>query len=427
MIIRLSIIFVVVIGVVFIANQGRYENRTPEIMPTSNPLSTENQLALMLAVQNGSEWQTDTQRLYVDLSYARNDDAPLRVFLGNGGQPRSSDLIYFRTHAEQALHAENITLARQLLESILMVNAQDTVAHYQLGLTWLTEDHEKASFHLSNAVIDPRFRDTSEQLMLILNDPPEDIYALVQVLVNAEEWQVAARLLSAQIQETPLDYFAYAYRGYVLSQQGKNPIPDFEVALGLAPDNPLPYYFLGLHWRDDNRLDDAILAFSEAYSLDPTNAGLAFDVAQIFYQNADFDEAAEWFDIAISLDSTNETWHEQRAAFYAETQYNLEQVGIRLIQVSWSLFPENPHILASLGYANYWLGYYDVAAGQLAQAIDMATGSPRSYYFLGQVMQSRGDRIAAIEAYSAAMRIADDADPYFVLAERALRGMGVTP
>ena len=114
----------------------------------------------------------------------------------------------------------------------------------------MASDPAQADIYLSRAAADNRYVQSTSRLRAAIAEGLVDTYSLSGVLIDLEEWLFAEQILTLTLAENPDDFVSYAYRGYAREQQGKSGLQDFEHALGLAPESPLPYYFLALRWRD---------------------------------------------------------------------------------------------------------------------------------------------------------------------------------
>ncbi len=377
-----------------------------------------NQLLTVQLQAAKTGWTDDLRRQYAYLRAQQGDTSVLLAFLKSDINLIASDLPFLKTLAHQQIVQNNYPQAIFLLEQVLQLDSRADEVRYQLGLLWLTTDREQATNYLQQ--IDPTgplFTNTTQVLTAL---EQSDLLGLGLTLSELGEWLAAEQVLTQLIDQEPMNWQAYLYRGYIRDQRGISGLDDLETALGLADDPALPLYFLGLHWRDfADKPQAAVVAFELATDIDPDNPAIAIEIALSYQQLGRDDLAATWFEYTVRLDPYTVDWHRLRAAFYAEGPP--ESINIQPIEQSLVLFPQDAHLLTSMGYANYKLGQYTTARAQLIEAVRLDPTLPRTQYYYAVTMEQFGDVSAALEGYLAAYesRLAYP-NPYAILAERAL-------
>src|SRR5262249_3925867 len=68
---------------------------------------------------------------------------------------------------------------------------------------------------------------------------------------------------------------------------------ELETARGALPGRPEPDYLLGLIARSEDRVDDAIAAFGRVRAIDPSDAGAATNLGQLYLQQREYAKAIE--------------------------------------------------------------------------------------------------------------------------------------
>jgi tetratricopeptide (TPR) repeat protein len=408
----------------------RTSDATPPPLPIGayDPGLPQNQLLRLQIEHVGtSSWTLANQRQYAELELLRNNPQPLLAYFAAGNPATSNDVPFMKAYARDRL-VDDPDRAIELLNQVITVAPTDAEAYYLLGLLLLTDDPAQAEAYLARAATDDDYADRAGQLREGIRAGLVDVHELAQILIDIEEWRFAEELLTLAIANNINDYVSYAYRGHVREQQGRSGLNDLEHALGLAPESPLPYYFLGLRWREiPSERDTALFALNRAYALAPTNAVFAIELAVTLQAFGDLNQAANWYDVAIGLDPENETWHQQRAAFYAETEYARDTDGLLRIREAHLRFPQNDHILASLGYASYLLGSYDDARTHLNAALAIEQDTARTQYFYGLALDALDDLPGAIAAFTRAVTLAGNNASYGSLAQRQLERLRVAP
>ncbi len=383
-----------------------------------------NQEVYILQQANIAGWTSSLRREYAYLLAQQNNYRPLLALFNSDISLIESDEPFLKMLAYQQMKQGNLAQARHLWEQLLQLAPNDEEAFYQLALLAIPDDITQAMNYLvSLNESSSELGMQADQLLVALQQ--NDLLTLGLLLSEFEEWQTAQRVLTALISVEPMHWQAYLYRSYVRDQQGENGLSDLEIALGLADNPALPLYFLGIHWRTiDENLEAAVAAFELAAKLDPQNASIAIELAITYQEMGHDDLAATWYDAALRLEPHKVEWHRLRAAFYAER--DVEVVDIRPIEQSLVLFPNDAHLLTSLGYAYYQLGDYVMARTYLVQAVELDPNSARTQYYYAVAMEQFGDLSAAIGGYWAAYELrVSSPNTYTILAERALQRLRV--
>lgn len=383
--------------------------QTIATLPPPTATSPGDALVYLLATQ--PEWTDNMQRAYAELRHQMGSDAALLVL-----QPDQRNLTVLHSRVTTSINRQDWQTATEQLRQVLSVSPHDPDANYQLGLILLSEDREQAAIHLDRVIIlRPELASTIQQLQATQTNRE-----LGMVLLDLQEWPFAERAFTFAIREDSQDWVSYVYRGYVRDQSGGNGRIDLETAVGLAPGAALPYYFLGLHWRgkDDNASYEA---FATAYFLEPDNPALAAEVGEALHQLGNNHDAQSWFDAAVALAPDDLRWRRLQAAFYADNDFGLETGGLVKITAALERFPDDPHLLTSLGYAYYLLQQDQEAQQTLEQARALEPNAPRTHYYYGLTLQRRGLTQSAASAYYDAIALAGEATGYGYLAARALQ------
>ncbi len=89
---------------------------------------------------------------------------------------------------------------------------------------------------------------------------------------------------------------------------------EIELALSAAqtaaegsPESPQPFYILGLIAKNQNRTDDAVVAFKQVLEIDPNDVGANVNLGQIYAQQRKYPEAITAFRKAIDAEPYNST------------------------------------------------------------------------------------------------------------------------
>lgn len=377
--------------------------------------------------QNG--WTTASRRQYTNFL---GDHLAIEFFLSDTNELIETDLAGLWVLLNEDIHQLDWLNARDHLQQILTLHPDDTRANYILGLLLAIEDSPSAIAYLDIATLDPLYSFNAGQVqqMVALKLTDETVTALSyyqslgEVLLDGQEWGLAEYAFSQAIAADNFAWTSYMYRGYVRGQLEQDGLSDLETAVALAPNLALPYYFLGLYWRGNERWDFAHEAFAKAYLLDPKNPALAIQIAQTYQGEGNYEEASNWYQVAVSLEPENSDWVAVQTAFYAETAYALEDEGLSIVETAYTQFPDDAEVVTSLGRVYFLLERYEEAGYHISRAVSLDSNNPRARYYYGLFLEAQGDTGGARFAYQDVIRMVGNEAGYGLLAARKLEQLG---
>ena len=239
--------------------------------------------------------------------------------------------------------------------------------------------------------------------------------------MDLTEWGCAERAFGAALVMDNFDWQSYVYRGYVRDQIAGDGLTDLETALALNPSG-LTYYFLGLHYRKIERnLPAARDALAQAYALDPTNPALAAELGSAYQESSDYAAAENWYSLAVSLAPDDVRWQRLRAAFYADANFQLDQVGLAAIQEAYTLTPRDVDVLTSMGAAYFWLFDREQARSYLQQALTIEPDNPRTRYYFALQLEREGDTQGALDSLTFVVQQMGSDEGFGLLAAREIQ------
>jgi tetratricopeptide (TPR) repeat protein len=197
----------------------------------------------------------------------------------------------------------------------------------------------------------------------------------------------------------------------------KKSIDYFEQAIAADPNYALAYagvadaYVLLPGYSGDNPRDcypKAVAAAKKALELDDTLAEARTSLAlAIWYYDFDFSQANREFQRAIELNPNYAIAHQQYGnnTLSAIGRFNdAIAEGKRAVELD----PLSLVINADLGVDYYYARRYDEAIAQLRKLLEMDPGYYFAYVTLGQALEMKGARDAAIAEYQKARALNDD-------------------
>lgn len=398
--------------------------------PTPRPAwvpSMADERAHLLAEIERTGWTDATRGHYARLLDPTDDIQAIGYLLGEVEELSIDDKGVLRLIAENALQRQDWEAVRASIQKILSLDPQDSWANYQLGLLLAIDDPASATNYLTAVATNPTYASDATRInQLVTTRNAEDMAtyfrSLGLALVDIQAWFYAEHAFDSSLALDGVDWFSFAYRGYVRDKHGGDGLNDLETSVGLAPNTALPYYFLGLHYRDTTPQDftKAHDAFATAFLLEPRNPAFAVEIAQTYQFQSQYELAAEWYAIAISNDPSNSQWASLQAAFYADSEYLLDEEGLGLIEDAYRLAPQDASILASLGRAYYVKNDFTQARQYLEEAVQRDPNDPRARYYFATLLAREGDTVAARANFEKVIELAGDQSTYGTLAVRVL-------
>jgi len=394
--------------------------------------NTSDALVHLLAEAEQHGWSNATRQQYAEYRQILGSSQPMLALFTLDPDILGEDIVpVLRDLGMTEVGKQNWEAAVEYLTALVALQPDDTETNYILGLITITEDTRRA-FSYFDAIDRDSPYSTSvnvlREVVLNFSNPvtEADYQSLGLALIELEAWVFAERAFNTAI-AIEQDWLSYTYRGYVRDHIAeKSGFNDYGNALALAPTSPLVYYFLGLHWRQVDDLDASRDAFLNAYFLETTNAAYAVETGRAYQLLGNNIAAEDWFNVAVALEPDNVQWQQLRAAFYANEGFALEEDGVAAIQEAYTLAPENPDILTSLGYAYLQLEDTEMAQNYLELAIALEPNNARAQYIYGLTMTEQQDGEAAIAAFLQAVEIEGTTAGYGLLAARSLQQLGIT-
>ncbi len=177
------------------------------------------------------------------------------------------------------------------LLTIGIVSAQD---NYRLGENYLRQgEFEKAAQVFSN---------------LLKRNPFNTNYLkrLVTCYQEIDQFQKSDSVIRSSLKQMPSQFYLHVELGYNYERQQKKDLAkiEYEIALNAIDQNPNIGGMVGRMFRQNNSLENAILAYEKTMSLNP-NASYEFQVAQIYGEKGDF---SRMFNSYINLIDKNENY-----------------------------------------------------------------------------------------------------------------------
>lgn len=304
--------------------------------------------------------------------------------------------------------------ATQTIEALLALDPQNPQVNLWLGILLLPESGAKNYLEVSAASPNP-----SQALAIALLSTDYQPKEIGLQLMEAELAGFAIRFLSLALERDGLDYIAYAYRGLARDQVGGDGYFDIQNAIALAPDDPLGYYALGLHYRQTADYDLSQQAMSDAQLLEPENPALVAELGAAFQLTNNLAEAESWYQQAITLAPDDLRFISLLAAFYADSNYlGAENTAYEMVAQAAQAHPQEATIQTSWGRMQFHQGELEGSAATYALALILDPSNPRTQFYYAETLERLRQYEAALSQYLA---VSQTANPYREMAEVAIR------
>ncbi len=239
-----------------------------------------------------------------------------------------------------SLQPDNAVLTRRLAQSYLELGrwsqavialsrlvdlADDSWAHFQLGILQSVYDSRAATEHFNLAARDLQFQGVVTALLPILSDPSDLARAMRvgTVLATHTYWPAAEYVFHYAASMTPLLPEALAYTGIARDQQGKDGGVQIEQAVAAAPESAQVRYLQGIHFQLVGKADASIEALTLAASLDPLNAAYAAELGLAYDRMGVAVSAEYWYKAAVTLSNSDPRFEDLLTAFYQQPSVNI--------------------------------------------------------------------------------------------------------
>ena len=367
-------------------------------------------------LQTQEAWSTELA-LQIGNVYAEIGDIATAVHYWETGEPTSAILEQL---ADGYLDLQSWQLARDTLAELVALEPNNVWANYHLGVLEAIYGIAGSDEHLAVAIDSPLYGDGVTVLLEILTEPSALIrnMRIGTLFTQQEAWGFAE---FAFLRASVIDYVypeALAYQGWVRYQQGKDGANWIEQALTLEPSNGQVLYIAGLEQRYLGNYYASLDMFTEALVTIPDNPAVYAEMANTHHLLANLPEAEYWYLIASTFAEDNNPQFEALLTQFYETEgANLNQVNLEALLIMREQFPNDPEILASLGWAYYSAGNREAGILAIEDALALQPNHPRSLYYFGLIARNEGLITLARQYFQ---QVIETVSPFATLANQAL-------
>lgn len=290
----------------------------------------------------------------------------------------------------------------------------DAVAHYRFGqLLAISEPDRAIGEFLLAASLDPQYDSVVETMRTTLNlaslEPGESgkLVLIGRGLGLVNEWQLAAEAFRRAVAANGENAEAWAWLGEANQQLGQDGHAELDKALSLDRTNPIVRSLRGLYWTRQDRADQALAEYLLAAGYDPENPAWQISIGESYALYGDLQAALRAYSRATEMAPTDATVWRMLAAFSAQYNMQVEDVGLPAAQMAVELSGENPLALDMLGWTLALLERYDEAQDALEHALSLDPQLAQGHLHLGIVALQTDDWGAARDHF----QLARDLDP----------------
>jgi len=315
-------------------------------------------------------------------------------------------------------------------DNLPQIAKQLGVAHILEGSVQKANDHVRVNVQLINALTDAHlWADTYDReltdIFAVESEIAKTVADVLQAKLTGSEQHVIAARPTANTEAHQVYLKGRFFWNKRTGNDLKKSIDYFQQAIVADPNYALAYagvadaYVLLPGYSGGNPRDcypKAIAAAKRALELDDTLAEAHTSLAlAIWYYDFDFSQANREFQRAIELNPNYAIAHQQYGnnTLSAIGRFNEAIVeGKRAVELD----PLSLVINADLGVDYYYARRYDEAIAQLRKLLEMDPGYYFAYVTLGQALEMKGARDAAIAEYQKARALNDDPSVLALLA-----------
>ncbi len=294
---------------------------------------------------------------------------------------------------------------RAALQNQLLFQPDNARAHYRLGLLLSFSNIDLALTHLELASrLDEEYRPVFESLrsaLVLAELKPTEVERYITVgralgLIN--EWGLARDAFQQAVDADPGSGEAWAWLGETYWQRGlkQDAIAAMQRAASLSPDSLVVRGLSGLFWQRQGDERRALEQFEAAAALEPDNPAWAVSLGQSRARLGDLVAALDDYERAAQMDPQNPTYWRLLAAFCADYNIHLEDVGLPAAQKAVDLSPDDPQNRDLLGWLLLGVGQPLTAQGILETVVEEQPEFALAHYHLALVYLQIGDRGLAL-------------------------------
>jgi tetratricopeptide (TPR) repeat protein len=233
------------------------------------------------------------------------------------------------------------------------------------------------------------------------------------------EWDLAAEAYRQAVNADEENAEALAWLGEAEQQLGRDGRAELNKALSLDYRNPIVHSLSGLYWLRQGQPGIALAEYKLAAIYDPNNPAWQLSIGEAYALNGDLQAALGSYFRATEIAPDNATTWQLLAAFSAQYNMQVEEIGLPAAQTAVELSDEDPLALDMLGWTLALLERYDEAQDTLEHALSLDPELAQGHLHLGIVSMQIDDWEVAREHLQRAQELEPD-NPVGEQAQRLL-------
>lgn len=319
--------------------------------------------------------------------------------------------LIFVYHERGNTQAEKHALERWVASE----GVTDAAAHYRLGQLLSVSEPERAleAFLLASA-LDPEYDSAVETMRTALNlaslesDKSSKLVIIGRGLGLVNEWALAAEAFRQAVEADGENAEAWAWLGEAEQQLGQDGRAELDRAVEVGPRNPVVRSLSGLHWLRQGDGERALVEYRLAARYDSDNPAWQISIGDAQALNGDLQAALDSYYRATEIASTDAMVWLALAAFSAQYNLQVEDVGLPAAQTAVELSGEDPQALEMLGWTLALLERYEEAQDSLEHALSLNPELPQAHLHLGIVAMQTDDWDVARDHFAQARDLNPD-------------------
>jgi len=326
------------------------------------------------------------------------DEEALDVWLsGLDAYPSYYEFYYLISLAQRQLG--NYSEQQQALEKWVTVGEKvSPMSHYELGLLLALSNPESSleQFLLASS-LDPEYDSVVETMRTALNlaslelEESNKLVFIGRGLGLVNEWSLAQEAFRQATEADGENAEAWAWLGETEQQLGRDGRAEMDQALEIGSRNPIVRSLNGLYWMRQGDGERALAEYRLAARYDPENPAWQISIGDAQALSGDLQAALESYYQATEIAPTDAVVWLALAAFSAQYNMQVEEVGLAAAQTAVELAGEDPLTLDMLGWTLTLLERYDEAQDALEQALSLDPELAQAHLHLGIVAIQTGN------------------------------------
>ena len=166
--------------------------------------------------------------------------------------------------------------------------------------------------------------------------------------------------------------------------------------------NDSSYYELGVLYKENNQIEDAIKSFKKTIELNPKHSMALYELGVIYEQQNNYDDAIKFYTDSLKIKENSEVFQSLGVCYLKN---GMLKEAYRNLVKAMLLNPNKYTIYNNLGAVLEKIGNYDSAIQMLEIATKLNPKNTIGFYNLGVVLDKKGNFGEAINAYEKAVEL----------------------